>query len=172
MFYKIINTGSDVYKQLYDLRKKEQKIEESNKKIVNELVGQDFTHFIGNVGQQNFERVTQYSGFEFMHPEKLPPKVWVLDKQYGDKGCYIPNRRTKAGREMLEKLRTLPHSSIIDVFRILECEMLGRFVFPYVEIGRDDVIVLYMSDRYDETLRKNRDIIEITKNEFDEILAD
>lgn len=169
MYYKIVNKDSKVYKQLYDLRKNEQEIEESNNKIVNELVGQDFTHFIGKVGQQNFQRVTQYSGFQFKHPEKLPPKVWVLDKQYGDKGCYVPNRRTKAGREMLEKLRTLPHSSIIEVFRILKCEMSGRFAFPYVEIGKDDVIVFYMSDRYDDVLSKNKDIIEITKREFEEI---
>lgn len=169
MYYKITNKDSDVYKRLYDLRKKEQQIEENNKKTVKELIGQDFTHFIGKAGQQNFKRVTQYSGFEFKHPEKLPPKVWVLDKQYGDKGVYVPNRRTKTGREMLEKLRTLPHSSIIEVFRILECEMSGRFVFPYVEIGKDDVIVFYMSDRYDDVLSKNKDIIEITKREFEEI---
>lgn len=169
MYYKITNKNSNVYKQLYNLRKKEREIEESNEKLVKELVGQNFTHFIGMAGQQNLKRVTQYSGFEFKHPEKLPPKVWVLDEKYGDKGCYIPNRRTKAGREMLEKLRTLPHSSIIDVFRILKCEMLGRFVFPYVEIGNDDVIVFYMSDRYDDVLSKNKDIIEITKREFEEL---
>lgn len=169
MYYKIINKDSDVYKRLYDLRKKEQQIEENNKKTVKELIGQDFTHFIGKAGQQNFERVTQYSGFEFKHPEKLPPKVWVLNKQYGDKGCYVPNRKTKAGREMLEKLRTLPHSSIINVFGILECKLSGRFTFPYVEIGKDDVIVLYMSDRFDDVLSKNKDIIEITKREFEEI---
>lgn len=169
MYYKIINKDSDVYKRLYDLRKKEQEIEESNNKLVMELVGQDFTHFIGRVGQQNFERVTQYSGFEFKHPEKLPPKVWVLDKQYGDKGCHVPNRRTKAGREMLYKLKTLPHSSIIDVFTILGCDLCGRFTFPYVEIGKDDVIVLYMSDRFDDVLSQNKDIIEITKREFEEI---
>lgn len=169
MYYKIINKDSDIYKQLYVLREKERKIEESNNKLVMELVGQDFTRFIGSVGQQNFERVTTYSGFEFKHPEKLPQKVWVLDKQYGDKGCYVPNRRTKAGREMLERLRNLPHSSIIDVFTILGCNLSGRFTFPYVEIGKDDVIVLYMSDRFDDVLSKNKDIIEITKREFEEI---
>lgn len=169
MYYKIINKDSEVYKQLYELRKKELQIEENNKRMVKELVGQDFTHFIGKAGQQNFERVTQYSGFVFKHPEKLPPKVWVLDKQYGNKGGYVPNRRTKAGREMLEKLRSLPHSSISEVFRILKCELSGRFVFPYVELGKDDVIVLYMSDRYDDVLSKNKDIIEITKREFEEL---
>lgn len=169
MYYKIINKDSDVYKQLYELRTKEQEIEKRNKKMVKELIGQDFTHFIGNAGQQNFERVTQFSGFEFKHPEKLPPKVWVLDKQYGDKGGYVPNRRTKAGREMLEKLRTLPHSSVFEVFEILKCEPSGRFIFPYVEIGKDDVIVLFMSDCIDDVLSQNKDIIEITKREFEEI---
>lgn len=169
MYYKITNKDSDVYKQLYDLRTKEQEIEKKNRETVKEMIGQGFTHFIGQAGQQNFHRVTQYSGFEFKHPEKLPQKVWVLDKQYGDRGGYVPNRRTKAGREMLEKLRTLPHSSIIEVFRILKCEMSGKFIFPYVEIGKEDVIVLFMSDRFDDVLSQNKDIIEITEREFIEI---
>lgn len=172
MYYKITNKDSKVYKQLYELRKKELEIEKSNRKMVRELVGDDWSHFKGLSGQQNYQRVTQYSGFEFKHPEQLPPKVWVLDKQYGDKGCYVPNRRTKAGREMLEKLKTLPHSSIIKVFEILGCTLYGSFAFPYVEIGKDDVIVLFMSDRYYEELSKNPDIIEITKKEFDELNVD
>ena len=64
----------------------------------------------------------------------------------------------------------LPGSSINKVFSILNCKLEGRFTFPYVEIGKDDVIVFYMSDRFDEELTKNKDIIEITKREFEEIL--
>lgn len=72
---------------------------------------------------------------------------------------------------MIKKfLDELPHSSITKVFSILGCKLAGHFTFPFVEIGKDDVIVFYMSECFNDTLRKNKDIIEITSKEFEEIL--
>lgn len=169
MFYKIINKKSDIYKKLHELRTKELEIEENNKKLVKEIVGDDWNWFVGRTGQQSYDRCTQYSGFQFRHPENLPPKTWVLDKEYGDKGVYVPNKRTKAGREIKEKLNTMPHSSMFDVFEILECEIGGRFAFPFVEICNSGEIVIYMSDKYDLE-SKFKDVIEITKHEANELL--
>ena len=169
MYYKIIDKESDLYKRLHELRTKELEIERNNEKLVKEIVGDDWTYFSGNSGQQNFERCTQYKGFQFNHPENLPPKTWVLDKVYGDKGVYVPNNRTKAGREIKEKLSNLPHSSLIDVFRLLKCEMYGRFTFPYVEICDSGEIVIYMSDRYDLE-SKFKEVVEITKHDAEELL--
>lgn len=169
MYYKIINKNSDLYKKLHELRKKELEIEENNKKLVKEIVGDDWNWFVGRNGQQNIERCTHFSGFQFRHPEKLPPKTWVLDKEFGKDGVYVPNKRTKAGREIREKLNNMPHSSIIRVFEILECELSGRFAFPFVEICDNEAIVVYMSDRYD-LKKKFKDIIEITKREAEELL--
>ena len=171
MYYKIIDKESGLYKKLHELRTKELKIEEGNKKLVKEIVGDDWNWFIGRSGQQNFERCTHFSGFQFRHPENLPPKTWVLDKEFGKDGVYVPNRRTKAGREILEKLNNMPHSSIIRVFEILECEMSGRFIFPFVEICEGGEIVIYMSDRYDLE-SKFKEVIEVTKREAEELLKE
>ena len=170
MYYKITNTDSKVYKELFALRIEEMSIERKNHDAVKNVVGCDWDEFLGNEGQRNFWRVTQYTGFAFKHPDRLPANTWKQDKEHPD--VYVPNLRTKNGRAMKKFLVELPHSSIQKVFSILGCQLYGQFVFPYVEIGCGDEIVLYMSDRYDETLSKNKDIIEITKKEFNEILAD
>lgn len=167
MFYKITNTESKVYKELFALRKEEISIERKNREEVKKVVGCDWDEYLGCKGQQNFWRVTLYSGFAFKHPDRLPAKTWKQHKEYPH--IYIPNTRTKLGRQMQSFLGNLPHSSFIKVLSILECPIDGRVVFPYVEIGCGDVIVLYMGDRYDEILSKNKDIIEITKREFNEI---
>lgn len=170
MYYKIINTDSNVYRELFALRIEEMAIEKKNREAVKNVVGCDWDNYLGRGGQQNFWRVTQYTGFAFKHPERLPEKTWKQHNEYSD--IYVPNLRTKNGKQMKHFLDHLPGSSINKVFSILNCKLEGRFTFPYVEIGKDDVIVFYMSDRFDETLSKNKDIIEITKKEFNEILAD
>lgn len=168
MYYKIVNKESKVYQQLHELRTEEQKIERENKEAVKNIVGDDWDNFFGQEGQQNYWRVTQYSGFEFKHPERLPQKTWKQHKEYPS--IYVPNTRTKNGKMMENFLNELQHSSITKVFSILGCELIGEFTFPFVEIGKDDVIVFYMSERFNDTLRKNKNIIEITSKEFEEIL--
>lgn len=168
MYYKIINKDSKVYKELHALRTEETKIEKQNREAVKNVVGCDWDNYLGRGGQQNFWRVTQYTGFAFKHPERLPGKTWKQHKEYSD--IYVPNLRTKNGKQIKQFLDHLPGSSIQKVFSILGCHLDGHFTFPYVEIGKDDVIVFYMSDRFDDVLSKNKDIIEITKREFEEIL--
>ena len=162
MFYKINNKESELYKKLHELRSKELKIEKENKAAVKHLVGDDWDHFSGWYEQQNFFRVTTYSGFAFKHPENLPPKTWKKHKEY--EGIYVPDLRTKNGKAIAEALNNLPHSSVISVFEILEMEMPGRFVFPYIEICDDETIVLFVDDKFDLE-KKFPDVVEITKKE-------
>lgn len=168
MYYKITNKESGLYKKLYELRAKEKEIDRRNSAKVREAVGDDWDEFTGWSGQQNLWRCTQYSGFKFKHPENLPPKTWKAHKEY--KGFFVPDRRTKAGREISELLSNgLEHSSIITVFEIFGCEMDGRFVYPFVEICDNGAIVVFMSDKYDLEKRFS-DMIEITHREIDELL--
>ena len=91
MFYKITDQESELYKKLHELRSNELKIEKENDAAVKKLVGDDWDHFSGWLGQQNFFRVTIYSGFAFKHPENLTPKTWKKHKEYDD--IYVPDRR-------------------------------------------------------------------------------
>lgn len=170
MYYKIENKECKAYKELYALRTEEKDIEQKNKETVKNVCGCDWDSFLGQGGQQNFWRVTTYTGFAFKHPDRLPEKTWKQHKEYHD--IYVPDTRTKNGKQMKKFLDELPHSSITKVFSILGCQLGGRFAFPFVEIGKGGVIVLYMSDRYHDTLKQNKDFIEITSGECDKLLEE
>ena len=168
MYYKIENKECEVYKQLHELRKKEIQISKDNETAIEEKTGLTWESFLGTNSQQNFRRVPQYSGFEFNEAEKVDLKIWKEHSEH--KGYFIPNRRTKIGREMSEFLRNgLKGSRYDKPFEILGIEHARSFVFPFVEIGNDDIIVLYLHEEYQ---LDNEDIIEITKKEFDFILSD
>lgn len=164
MYYKIENKESEVYKKLHEQRTKEEQMELKNTASIIEKTGLNFTNFFGRRGQQNFRRVTSYSGFEFTEPEKVDLKIWKRHKEHTE--IFVPNTRTKLGREMQEFLNNGLEGSRYDVINdILGLEDLRRFTFPFVEIVGEKII-LYVDDQYD---LNDKDIIEITKREFNEL---
>lgn len=164
MYYKIENKESEVYKKLHEQRIKEEQMELKNTTSIIEKTGLNFTNFFGRRGQLNFRRVTSYSGFEFTEPEKVDLKIWKRDKEHNE--IFVPNTRTKLGREMQEFLNNGLEGSRYDIINdILGLEHLRRFTFPFVEIVGEKII-LYVDDQYD---LNDKDIIEITKREFNEL---
>lgn len=163
MYYKIENKESEVYKKLHKQRTKEQQMELKNTASVIEKTGLNFKDFYGRKGQQNFNRVTRFSGFEFTEVEKVDLKIWKRHSEYNE--IFIPNNRTKLGREMQDFLNNGLEGIWFDVINdILGLESLRRFTFPFVEIVGEKII-LYVDDQYD---LDDKDIIEITKREFNE----
>lgn len=164
MYYKIENKNCEVYRKLHEMRTKELKISEENKKAIKEKTGLTFDCFLGSSGQQNFRRVTQYIGFLFKEPEKVDLKIWKKNKDYPE--FFEPNRRTKLGREMEEFLRNgLKGSRYDKPLDILGLEPHGRFTFPYVEIV-GDIILIYLDNNMNP---KDENVIEITRTEFDSL---
>lgn len=165
MYYKIENKDSEVYKSLHALRTKELKMSDENLSAIKEKTGLDFESFLGHSGQQNFKRTTQYHGFKFIETEKVCQKTWQNHKEYDD--MFVPNKKTKSGREMSEfLLNGLKGSNYNQVFDLLDLEHSNRFTFPYLEIV-GEVIVLYLKN--EEPINDN--VIEITKKEFDALLS-
>jgi len=161
MYYKITNKDSKVYQELHALRTKELKIEEDNIKAIEEKTGMTWGNSFGNHGQQTFRRVSSYQGFEFKETEKIDPKIWKQHKEHTE--LYVPNTRTKLGREMQEFLNNGLQGSRYDtVIKILDLEELRRFTFPFVEIV-DDLIIVFLGDDHEP---KDQNVIEITKKEF------
>jgi hypothetical protein len=162
MYYKIINKECDVYQKLHALRTKELKIEKENIKAIEEKTGLKWKYSYGRHGQQNFRRVTSYAGFEFLEPEKVDLKIWREHKDH--KGVFVPNAKTKLGREMKVFLYNgLKSSNYNTVIEILKLADLRRFSLPYVEITKDEIIVIVLGDGHEP---KNTNVIEITKTEF------
>lgn len=163
MYYKITNKECEVYKKLYSLRVTERIISESNLKKINEKVGLKWHAFLGYSGQQNFRRTTQYQGFKFEEPEKICLKIWKESREH--EGFFVPNRKTKRGREMSEfLLNGLESSNYNIVFDILNLDHLDRFTFPFVEIVDGQIVIFLKNEE-----PKDPNIIEITKREFFEI---
>ncbi len=163
MYYKIENKESEVYKKLHELRTNEFKIERDNLKSIEEKTGGDYKNTFGHHGQQNFFRVTRLEGFQFSKPEEICLKTWKEHKD--NKGIFVPNRRTKEGKEMSEFLLNLPKSSYIKITDILKIENERSFSFPFLEIKKD-VLIIFLSGFSDP---KDKNVIEITKKEFEEI---
>ena len=168
MYYKITNTDCDIYKKLYNLRTNEKEIDKRNEAKIKEIVGDDWEECVGWFGQQNIWRCTRYSGFKFNHPENINHKAWKKHKEY--EGFFVPDRRTKAGREISDLLRNgLEHSSVITAIEIFECEITQSYAYPFIETCKDGCIVVFMSDKFDLE-NKFSDMIEITKREFEQLL--
>mgnify|MGYP006906772688 CR=1 FL=1 len=162
MYYKIVNQDSKVYQDMKSLLLKEEEIEANNRKMLDEKIPYKWEVFYGSRGQQDFLRTSRYSGFRFLNPEEVDTKVW-REKD----GMWFPNRRTKAGREMLDFLNNgMEKSWYNDPLKILGCGYdLPRFKFPFIE-QCDDVLVVFLDDGH---IPVSEDVIEITSKEFNEI---
>ena len=166
MYYKIENKESDIYKSLHDLRTKELQISDENVDAIKAKTNLNWKTFLGHDSQQNFRRVTQFTGFKFTEPEKVCLKTWKVHDEYSD--TFIPNKKTKLGREMSDfLLNGLKSSNYNQVFDILNLERSNSFNFPFVEII-NDLIVLWLGDKHEPV---DENIIEITKKEFDALLS-
>lgn len=162
MYYKIINKDSVLYQKLHALRAQELQFEKDNIKAIEEKTGMTWDSTFGHHGQQNFRRVSYYSGFEFKETDKIDPKIWKQHKEHPT--VYVPNTRTKLGREMQEFLNNgLKGGRYDNVIEVLKLEKLRKFTFPFVEIVDDGVIIIFLGDSHEP---KDENVIEITKREF------
>jgi hypothetical protein len=164
MYYKIENKECEIYKKLHLMRTEEIQIGKENEKTLDEKIGLKFETYLGHHGQQNFRRTTQYIGFEFTEPEKVDMKLWQKHKEHS--GIFIPNKRTKAGRDMAEFLANgLKSSHYKKPIQILGLPEQRRFTIPFVEIV-GDLILIYLDNNSEP---KDENIIEITKREFEQL---
>lgn len=165
MYYKIENKDCEVYNRLHELRTAEYQIEKDNISAIEEKTGLKWDSFVGHSGQQNFRRTTQYTGFKFTEPEKVDLKIWQVYKENNE--YFVPNKRTKLGREMQEFLSNgLKGTLYSKVWDILNLKHIGRFTFPFVEIC-GDLIIVYLDQKH---VPKDENLIEITSVEADKIL--
>ena len=164
MYYKILNQESEVYQKLQSLLIEEDAMQKRNEDAVNEKVKLKYSQVLGVSRTRSVYRVQQFEGFNFYDDSKIDPKIWVEFKSHP--GIYVPNRRTKLGREMAEFLRNIEHSWMDKVFEIaLNREIFivdGSYRIP-ICVQRDEVIYLGLDDQFNV---ENPDIIEITKTEF------
>lgn len=163
MYYKITNKESEICKKLYEFRSNEIEINKRNKQKVEEKVP-GYSKMFGVTSQQTFHRTWQYEGFVFANPENLCGKTWVQHKEHSE--VFVPNSRTKLGKEMSKYLKGLECSSVFSLMDILDPEDKfnpGIFTIPFLEI-KGDTLLLYLDDKFNPT---DENFIEITRKEFE-----
>ena len=161
MYYKIENQECKVYKKLKALREQEIQFEKENRIAIYDKTGLFFEEYLGKSGQQTFDRVTSYSGFGFTDVENVSLKTWSRHKDYPN--IFIPNKRTKLGKEMATFLSSgLKRSCFSKPFEILGVDCGRKFTFPFIQ-DVDGVIFIFWGDN--ET-PKDENVIEITSVEF------
>ncbi len=164
MFYKITDPEREDFKKFKELREKELAMEARNNEEVKKRVG-DYIAVYDHHGQQNVVRVTQFKGFIFAPGHQPDTNMLRPSKD----GIWVPNRRTKRGRELEEFLLNGIEKSIFHApYEILglEVPMGVQFTFPYVE-AFDTVVILTFGPH---KAIKREGFTEITKTEFDQIL--
>jgi hypothetical protein len=168
MYFKIDNTTSPIYQKLFQMRIEELEMSLRNKKAITEITGLEWVEYLGYSGQQNFHRVTQFSGFKFTEPEKVNLKIWKRHKKHND--FFVPNKWTNLGREMEGFLLNGLEGRMYDeVFEAVGLESpAGRFSFPFMDIC-GSLILLFLGG---EPELKDENIIEITKTEFNNLLKE
>lgn len=167
MFYKLVDKKCEKYKKLYEMRKSEIRIEKENKEAISKRFPDWNGEFMGRRGQYTFGRVSTYSGLLFNNPDRLDAKEWKEHKDHP--GVYIPNRRTKSGREIRYFfLNGLQRSSFFKFCDIVGVDVPGKFKFPFMGIGPDEALFFYFDDQF----RPPEDFVEITRGEFEKSMND
>ena len=167
MFYKIIDGKSKTYQKLVELNDNEKEIENLNKKLIEEITdGLEWDSFKGYDRQINLGRVLRVEAFHFTEPDKVDANKWKPLKENSE--YYVPNKRTKVGKELAAKLNQQKQSSVYKVFDILNLDIPNQFRFPQFFV-LDDIIVLYLDERFEI---HNPDVVEITKTEFEQHIND
>jgi hypothetical protein len=167
MYYKIENTECKVYKELFSMRQEEREIEKLNREAIEQRVQLEFKAYLGTSGQLNFRRVTQYDGFEFIDKGRVDRVIWIESKDYP--GVFVPNRRTKLGRDMNSFLLNGLKGSMYDKpLEILNLPQIPQFTFPFVEIV-GEVIIVMLDDRWEPS---DPNVVEITRKEFEAIRSE
>ncbi|AEV34180.1 hypothetical protein Oweho_3229 [Owenweeksia hongkongensis DSM 17368] len=164
MYYKIENTECEVYQKLHDMRTAEIKMKQENEAAIEEKTGSAFDSFLGHHGQSGFSRVSTYDGFKFLNSENIDLKAWKISEKHPE--VHVPNRRTKAGKEMYKFLSNgLQKSWFQTPLDILGLEIYGRFHLPFVEIV-GEVIILFLDNNLHP---KDPNVIEITRTEWEKL---
>lgn len=161
MYYKITRKESELYQRLLKLLNDEKQMEQRNWNQVKAICTPDWEHWIGYPADRNLLRVNIYIGFMFKEPELVCKKTWTPDREEPE--YFVPNRRTRLGREMYDFLnRGLERSSVWDVFDILKVNFTGKFTIPLIEIAFGEIL-LSLDHRWNI---EHPDLVEITQKEY------
>ena len=156
-FWKI--TDEQTFKNAKEFIDNCNKLQKKNEKQLKEIVPFEWNQYMGHGKGSGFNLLVDYDGF--VPKDKSITKLdgWKTDKKYNI--VFIPDLRTKKGKEIKEKLKNLNKVWFKDVFTAIDLkqEDLRRFTVPY----------LFLSTDKKEIFLKTSDEQKVDKKRFEEV---
>ena len=157
--YKLENKECELYKTLKARIDLEVESNKFNKELIENHVPYEFERYSA-YKEHNAALVITYCGFFFLNPEEVDRKVWKEDKD----GCFFPNRRTKAGKEMAKIMDSQRRHGFYQLMDVLDISnVCGRFKIPQLFYHVDAILVV-TDDNHRLT---DSNLVEITRGELD-----
>lgn len=167
-FYKVEDSQSALHKKCCEFLDMEKELTEKQKNTIEEKLPK-FSKFKCVRG---FTRIVRYVGFVFDDQEHIDAKVWKTKEQDGYM-LSIPNRRTKAGREMDDFLANFKRTNCWDVDRILDINKTctnGSF-YPANFFRHNDCIYIMIDSQFKDVFEQNNpEVMEITFGEINKAI--
>jgi hypothetical protein len=164
MYFKIENS-SETFKSLIQLKKRNKECHLAACALATELGGNEKGSYIGLNSMYNLSG--GISGI--MMEEKKPGWVNVYKKTYNN--CYFPQKNLSANKEVLEKINSLPTTSLDDLNKIVNFEeqSVGRhhYTNPIIH-WNDDACIMQIHDRCKYTPVNG--VVEILGSEYEKLL--
>lgn len=167
-YFKISDINSPLYIKCSEFLEMEGELRQRQKQAVEAKVPK-FSKYQYEGG---YNRIIQYEGFVFEDQNSIDNKVWTT-KMVDGFMLSVPNRRTKAGRQMQLFLRDFRRTNEFDVLRVLglheKCiwgQVGATDIFKY-----KDCIYITMDSQYHTFFKDNNsDVIEITYGEMNKAM--
>ena len=170
IYYKVENKDSALFKKVSEFLAMEDRLREEQKAAIEAKVPK----FKMYRGKKGFNRIVRFTGFVFDDSQNIDSKVWIT-KEIDGEMLSIPNRKTKAGREMDKFLNCFKRTTMWDVDRLLgigEESIFGRF-YPANFFKFNDRIYIFIDSHFRGAFeKKNTDFIEITHGEITKAIND
>lgn len=167
-YYKVENPDSDLFKKASEFLDMEKELVNIQKQAIEKKVPK-FSYYKGSWG---FERVVRYIGFVFVDQENIDKRVWKT-KEVDGKMLSVPNRRTKAGKEMEKFLGSFKRTTCWDVDHLLSIDkksIYGKF-YPANLFENNGVIYILIDSQYrDIFVQNNVGFKEITYGEMEKAI--
>lgn len=170
VFYKVIDSSSELYRKCNDFLKMENDLREAQKNAIRERVPEFKTYY----GERGFNRIHKYTGFVFEHVYDIDSKVWTT-KMVNGRMLSKPNTRTKAGRAMRDFLSSFNRTTCWDVDELLSIKVVANGESYYMTdlFKHNDCIYICVDVKWHKSFEaNNKDFIEITYGEMEHAISE
>ena len=155
--YRLEHKECELYTALKARIELEEEGDKFNRKLIKENVPYEY-QTVSAYKEHFAASVITYRGFYFSNPDEVNRKIWRVED-----GCFVPNKRTKDGKEMAKILSQQKSFNFLTLMTMLGINnQYGSFKIPQL-FYHHDIILIATDDNHRLT---DSNLIEITRGEL------